>query len=373
MKIILNFSTIVIGGGIQASISFLEELILYKDYDFHIFLSNQVSQQINFKSNQSNFKFYNIYNSPSKIRTRFKVLKQLKTLEKKIKPNLVFTMFGPSYWKPDSIHLCGFADGWCYNPKSIAFKKLNLYNKLRTFFLIKYKNYKLINDSDFIVVETDLARKNINKFLKLDLNKIFVIGNSYSTFFNKRFKNIERKLNKSEFRLLTVSSFYKHKNLEIINDVSKKLKIKSKNSFKFYLTIDNYNYDKFFKNNDSVINLGPQYARDCPGLYQRCDAMFLPTLLETFSASYPEAMKMNIPILTSDLDFARELCGSAASYFDPTNPEDISEKILELSNDKSFYNSLIERGKRRLKDLESPKSKAVKYIDLINKIYLLKK
>ena len=63
---------------------------------------------------------------------------------------------------------------------------------------------------------------------------------------------------------------------------------------------------------------------------------------------------------------------SAASYFDPTNPEDISEKILELSNDKSFYNSLIERGKRRLKDLESPKSKAVKYIDLINKIYLLK-
>ena len=84
MKIILNFSTIVIGGGIQASISFLEELILYKDYDFHIFLSNQVSQQINFKSNQSNFKFYNIYNSPSKIRTRFKVLKQLKTLERKL-------------------------------------------------------------------------------------------------------------------------------------------------------------------------------------------------------------------------------------------------------------------------------------------------
>ena len=73
-------------------------------------------------------------------------------------------MFGPSYWKPDSTHLCGFADGWCYNPKSIAFKKLNLYNKLRTF-LIKYKNYKLINDSDsFIVVETDLARKILTNF-----------------------------------------------------------------------------------------------------------------------------------------------------------------------------------------------------------------
>ena len=66
MKIILNFSTIVIGGGIQASISFLEELILYKDYDFHIFIQSSFSTN-NFKSNQSNFKFYNIYNSLVKL------------------------------------------------------------------------------------------------------------------------------------------------------------------------------------------------------------------------------------------------------------------------------------------------------------------
>ena len=40
-------------------------------------------------------------------------------------------------------------------------------------------------------------------------------------------------------------------------------------------------------------------------------------------------------LLTSNLDFAVELCGEAAVYFDPYNAEDIAIKILEIEADKS--------------------------------------
>lgn len=38
----------------------------------------------------------------------------------------------------------------------------------------------------------------------------------------------------------------------------------------------------------------------------------MPSLLECFTATYPEAMRMERPIVTTDLAFAQGLCGEAA-------------------------------------------------------------
>ena len=95
--------------------------------------------------------------------------------------------------------------------------------------------------------------------------------------------------------------------------------------------------------------------------------MFLPTLLETFSASYPEAMKMKKPILTSYLDFALDICGDAALYFDPTSAEDIADKILMLSVDENLYQNLVSQGTERLKKFETPESRVKKYMEIFEK------
>ncbi len=42
--------------------------------------------------------------------------------------------------------------------------------------------------------------------------------------------------------------------------------------------------------------------------------VFIPTLLEVFSATYLEAMLMKKPIIASDLEFSRDICGESA-YF----------------------------------------------------------
>lgn len=96
--------------------------------------------------------------------------------------------------------------------------------------------------------------------------------------------------------------------------------------------------------------------------------MFHPSLLECFSAAYPEAMKMNVPILASDLSFARGICGDAACYFDPTSPESAGEAIYRLGEDEELRKRLITAGKEKLKQFDTAESRADKYLEILNSL-----
>tara|TARA_R110002033_G_scaffold39384_1_gene79109 strand:- start:287 stop:1393 length:1107 start_codon:yes stop_codon:yes gene_type:complete len=365
MKVIINASNIVVGGGIQVSLSILNEFKKISKNSYHVFLSLKLLSQINKFDYPENFTFYEIEASPSNLKTRRRIIQRLDGLEREINPSVVFSVFGPSYWKPKAIHISGFADGWCYNPNSIAFKELGIIKRIKTRLLNKYKNYYIKSDTDYLIVETDVAKKNIVEFLNYNKNKIYVVGNTYSSHFNMKVETFKKS---SNFKLITISAFYKHKNLEIINSVTKFLRKKSNNKYQFFLTIDKEAFENVFGNNPDVINLGPQKAGDCPQLYAKYDALFLPTLLETFTASYPEAMKMNKPILTSNLDFAIDLCRDAAHYFNPKNASEIADKIIEVSENRNVYLQLIKNGKERLKSFETPKTRAEKYLKIFNEV-----
>src|SRR5690606_5173583 len=93
-----------------------------------------------------------------------------------------------------------------------------------------------------------------------------------------------------------------------------------------------------------IVYLGKVSIYQCPSLYQQSDYLFLPTLLECFSASYAEAMKMKNIILTSDLDFAKGICGDAAVYFNPLDEIDIVNRILEIDRNEERQLQLINNG-----------------------------
>ena len=116
------------------------------------------------------------------------------------------------------------------------------------------------------------------------------------------------------------------------------------------------------------MNIGPQPVTSGPALYKSCDALFLPTVLETFTATYPEAMCMQKPIITSDLDFARDICRDAAFYFDPTNSKEAAEAIISVADDKNLSNKLVEAGRRRLDDFGTPRIRFDMYMDILNNL-----
>ena len=96
--------------------------------------------------------------------------------------------------------------------------------------------------------------------------------------------------------------------------------------------------------------------------------MFLPTLMDIFSANYPEAMRMEVPIATSDLGFAHGLCGDAAEYFDPLSPESIGDAIYRLANDPGRRAELAAAGKRRLGCFKNSAERAAAYLRIIEDI-----
>lgn len=371
MKIIINTSNLYVGGGLQVALSFLNELKQMKQkHEYHVFLSQAVAKQIDQSSFPGNFTFYLIEKSPSSLKSRRRIVSRLDALEEEIKPDIVFSVFAPTYWRPKTTHIVGFALGWLTNPRSEAYETLGIKQKIKRNLDSLYKKFYVRRDADFYIVETDDVRDKMNSVLNIPKQDIFVVGNTYSEYFDRddfpTFELAEKRSN--EFRLITIAHNYPHKNILVIKEVLPYLK-NEKFHYAFFVTIDDKSYREHFEGmEEQVINLGPVPSKYCPSLYQQCDALFLPTLLESFTASYPEAMKMKKPILTSDLSFAHSICGVAALYFDPLDPKDIANKIIRLSEDKKLQSKLIDKGVERLESFETAKSRAQKYIEICESI-----
>ena len=126
---------------------------------------------------------------------------------------------------------------------------------------------------------------------------------------------------------------------------------RKRTDIKFVVTLPEDKYNMLFheKYRQSILNVGFVPSKEGPSLYKECDIMFLPTLLECFSASFAEAMVMRKPIITSDMGFAHCVCKDAAVYFNPVNPMDIADKLLMLVDNKSLQATLVEKGVGQLK------------------------
>ena len=370
MKLFINTSNLKKGGALQVAHSFLTEIKENTEHNFHVVLSSKIREQINTNEYPENFTFYDYTIKPGILKVITGKDTYLNKLESRIKPDCIFTVFGPAYWSPMAKHILGFANGWCYNPHSIAFKKVRFLTKLKNLALIHLINYRILKETDLLIVETQDAKNKITKFLKINPSKTHVVSNTTHAIFSDKnqpvFKLNSR--NKNEFRFLTVSANYPHKNLEIIKQIS--LLLASENiNVSFWLTISDKEFYQTFAGFERWIkNIGPVDIKYVPSLYEQCDALFLPTLLETFTASYPEAMIMGKPILTSDLSFARDICGNAAEYFNPLDAKDIAEKIEKIITDGKRRENLVKEGYKQLNKFETAKSRAEKYLKICESI-----
>jgi len=372
MKLLINASNLYVGGGVQVAVSFINELQkMNYDNKYFVFLSKKVKERLEIEEFDNRFKFFDV----PKL-SFYKIGKYLRQIENSINYDVAFTIFGPSYWKPSKVHLMGVADGWLYNDIDFLLKEKNLFQNLRTKSLLQLKRFFMKKDGGFFVLETNDAKKKFIRYFNINEDKVFVVGNTYNAIFDnlsyleeksKYYIDLNKK--KGEFYLLTVANNYTHKNLSIIRKIIPILKEKNLKNIKFVLTLKEKDFYKNFGNfKEYIINVGEVDIRSVPSLYLQSDAMFLPTLLETFSASYPEAMKMKKPILTSNLSFAKDVCEDAALYFNPLDGNDIVEKIEMIYKDSNLYNELVNKGIKRVKTFETAKSRAEKYLEICNKI-----
>jgi glycosyltransferase involved in cell wall biosynthesis len=161
-------------------------------------------------------------------------------------------------------------------------------------------------------------------------------------------------------RLLAFAAAYPHKNLAILPEIAANLRsLVPTLDFEIVITIPTddplsseiADRSKRLGVADHVVNQGPVAVADGPALYQSCNICLLPTLLEVFTATYPEAMAMGLPIVTTDLDFARNICGEAALYYRPQDARHAAETIVQLLANGATWLNLVTNGHAILKKL----------------------
>ena len=159
----------------------------------------------------------------------------------------------------------------------------------------------------------------------------------------------------SRVKLLCLANYAPHKNIELVLPVARRMKAAGRSVTIVTTLAGRTGGERRLLRaveleglHDFVINVGAVDPSRVSALYRQCDALFFPTLLESFGLPFYEAMYLERTIITSDLDFARDACGDAAFYFDPFNPSSALEAILEAFEDDHRRADKIRRGKERV-------------------------
>ena len=354
------------GGATQVALSIIKEFKRFPNNVYHICINRVLVPNLDIESFGANFKFYIFdwdFLKPGQIPKR---AKEMSRLEKEIKPDIVFSNTGPIYWRPKAKTIIGYNLPLFLYPETPYFNTFSTKRKIR-FALKKYVQNKFFKrDADIVITQTDDVNQRVRKVLRKD--KVFTITNNCSTFFWEfsHYQPIIGKEKNRKIRLLTISAYYFHKNLEIIPSVIDALYKKGIDNVEFVLTLKDEDYRRVIpeKYRNRVCNAGFVEPKDAPSLYCECDVMFLPTLAECFSASYPEAMIMGLPIVTTDLEFAHSICGDAGMFFEPMNGTDAADKIKMLIDNPALYEELVAKGKKELKKFDLPTERAQKILQI---------
>ncbi len=76
-------------------------------------------------------------------------------------------------------------------------------------------------------------------------------------------------------------------------------------------------------------------------IYNACDVLYFPTLMEGFGYPVVEAFKTGLPVVSSDINIIREVSSDAAVLVDPT---DLQDNIKGINNAIENNKTMIERG-----------------------------
>jgi glycosyltransferase involved in cell wall biosynthesis len=263
----------------------------------------------------------------------------------------------------------GFAVPELIYPDSKVFSLHPWATRIKKRIELKIKKFYVKQDADFYWTETEDCKERMYKYLVNRKKPIQVIGNTYSHYYRQSQDSKKKILPEkpaNSIRFITISANYVHKNLSIIREVSLELE-KLKIDHEFVVTIPKEEFDVLFDGAKNVKTVGRVLPSKCPQLYKESDFVFLPTLLECFTANYPEGMIMGKPILTTNYSFAKDLCREAAVYFDPMDKKDIVACIRNLLKDPLKQEKLIEAGLERVKDFPTALERAQNVINLCEK------
>lgn len=352
--IFFNSSTNIVGGGVKNSAIFISFALLDDRFVWYFSISLKIEQELKNMGVDTSSEYIHVFqNSPSRSKPD---RKRLELLIDEINPDIVYTMAGPAYIKISKTHVMGISNPYLShaNLDSYLYGR-NLKSFFRVLLLTVYQSF-YARKANHWVFQTKESRKGFCSRLIIDSIKTTVVENAVDLGFQEFFqKSRIKSINLNEkVKIFCPAAAFKHKALHIIPNIAKEIKDLSKGEvdFSFYLTIDSsselwsemYSNCKSLGVCDNVETIGICNYFQMQKLYDNASIVFIPSILETFTATYFEAFISKTPLVVSDLDFSREICQDAAIYVNTFRYKEAALSFMRLFRDQDLQLSLIARG-----------------------------
>ena len=219
---------------------------------------------------------------------------------------------------------------------------------------------KSIKRCDMIFTQTPVMVNSLHNQLCIPYSRLGLLPNSTTGTLRERApvptELFKKTSNEHTFKAITISRYFQHKNLDVLLTVADELIKKNRTDIGLYTTVVTSHGDqakrfisniRYYKRDQVLHNLGEIPVNKVPNIYSSSDAMLLPTLLESFSGCYTDAMSGGIPVITSDRDFARVVCGDAACYINPFSGIEIADQLIRLADNNDLRAELVQQGREQ--------------------------
>lgn len=208
-----------------------------------------------------------------------------------------------------------------------------------------------------IIAVSKTTKKDILKFYNVPDEKVAVIYNGYEKDLMTQETQHDEKFDISTLKnyILYVGTVQPRKN---ITTLIKAFAIFRQTNPDFKLVIvgkkgwmykEIYNEVEKLQLKDSVLFTGYLSDDTLKKLYKNAFCFVLPSLYDGFGIPILEAMSYDCPVIASFTASLPEIGGEACLYFDPTKPEELSDKLNTLKEKTSLRNELIQKGIEQIK------------------------
>lgn len=260
----------------------------------------------------------------------------------------------------DLVHFAMPQQPVLYTGKSVTtFHDLSLlktYNTDKNWFVYHLKQFvgrwalkKIARNSNYIIVPTITSKKDLLDFVHYPEKNVVV------TYEGTDIRDIKAKPVQLPFSrfIMYQGRQSTYKNIRALGDAHQKLLLKypdlglvlvgrkdpaSESNVKYFT-------EKGYKN---ILFTGFLSDEESAWLYQHTEAYVFPSFLEGFGLPALEAMGQGAPIVSSNTTCLPEVYGDAALYFDPTNIDEMVEKISQVIEDRTLRNNLIKKGYKQV-------------------------
>ncbi|MDR1032746.1 MAG: glycosyltransferase family 4 protein [Candidatus Nomurabacteria bacterium] len=265
--------------------------------------------------------------------------------------------------KADLVHFCMPQQPVLYRGNKVTTVQdlilLNTYNSDKNWFIYHFKQIvgrfvfkSLGKHSSVIIAPSQYTKRGFIKFAKIPEDKVRVI---YDAADKVHAKPRAYKLPFAKY-ILYVGSQTDYKNIKRLIEAHQKIRDTYDKNLglvlvgrKGYYTEKHESYAEKI-GAEKILFTGYLPDDQLAYLYENCAVYVFPSLMEGFGLPGLEAMQFGAPVVSSYATCLPEIYGNSAIFFNPTDTDDIAEKVISVLDDKDLAKDLSKRGTERVKE-----------------------